>query len=105
MGMVQAQRSNAAPGPVALIDSFGPTRLGHGRYTCTIWLCAFAIIIIIIIIYGKEAIHGRTAEPGAISGRRGRMMLFAPHTAVNDPSTPKDAPFRESIELGTLVFY
>ena len=29
---------------------------------------------------------------------------FAPHTAFADPTTPKDAPPRESIELRTLVF-
>jgi hypothetical protein len=30
---------------------------------------------------------------------------FAPHTAFVDPTTPEDAPPRESIELRTLVFY
>jgi hypothetical protein len=30
---------------------------------------------------------------------------FAPHTAFADPSTPPDAPPRESIELRTLVFH
>ncbi|TFY62025.1 hypothetical protein EVJ58_g4128 [Rhodofomes roseus] len=35
----------------------------------------------------------------------GKTALFTPHTAFNDPSTPKDAPFRESIELRMLVFY
>jgi hypothetical protein len=30
---------------------------------------------------------------------------FAPHTAFADPSTPKDAPPRESIEQRTLVFH
>lgn len=30
---------------------------------------------------------------------------FAPHTAFADPSTPSDAPPRESIELRTLVFH
>ena len=30
---------------------------------------------------------------------------FAPHTAFADPSTPADAPPRESIELRTLVFH
>jgi hypothetical protein len=29
---------------------------------------------------------------------------FAPHTAFADPTTPRDAPPRESIELRTLVF-
>jgi hypothetical protein len=30
---------------------------------------------------------------------------FAPHTAFADPTTPPDAPPRESIELRTLVFH
>ena len=30
---------------------------------------------------------------------------FAPHSAFADPTTPKDAPPRESIELRTLVFH
>lgn len=30
---------------------------------------------------------------------------FAPHTAFTDPTTPPDAPPRESIELRTLVFH
>jgi hypothetical protein len=30
---------------------------------------------------------------------------FAPHTAFVDPTTPADAPPRESIELRTLVFH
>ncbi len=30
---------------------------------------------------------------------------FAPHTAFVDPTTPADAPLRESIELRTLVFH
>ena len=30
---------------------------------------------------------------------------FAPHTAFVDPTTPEDAPPRESIELRTLVFH
>ncbi|KAH8822924.1 hypothetical protein DL96DRAFT_1619868 [Flagelloscypha sp. PMI_526] len=33
------------------------------------------------------------------------VALFTPHTAFIDPSTPKDAPLRESIELRALVFY
>jgi hypothetical protein len=37
----------------------------------------------------------------AIDGR----SRFAPHTAFADPSTPADAPPRESIELRTLVFH
>ncbi len=30
---------------------------------------------------------------------------FAPHSAFADPTTPPDAPPRESIELRTLVFH
>jgi len=30
---------------------------------------------------------------------------FAPHTAFEDPTTPADAPPRESIEVRTLVFH
>jgi len=33
------------------------------------------------------------------------VAKFTPHTAFEDPSTPSDAPFRESIELRGLVFY
>jgi hypothetical protein len=33
------------------------------------------------------------------------VSVLTPHTAFEDPSTPADAPFRESIELRTLVFY
>jgi hypothetical protein len=31
-------------------------------------------------------------------------VRFAPHTAFVDPTTPADAPPRESIEVRTLVF-
>jgi hypothetical protein len=30
---------------------------------------------------------------------------FAPHTAFTDPTSPANAPPRESIELRTLVFH
>ena len=30
---------------------------------------------------------------------------FTPHSAFEDPTTPPDAPPRESIELRTLVFF
>jgi hypothetical protein len=33
------------------------------------------------------------------------IAALVPHTAFKDPSTPIDAPLRESIELRTLVFY
>jgi len=35
----------------------------------------------------------------------GSVAVLTPHTAFNDPSTPADAPLRESIELRALVFY
>ena len=35
----------------------------------------------------------------------GGQARFAPHTAFADPTTPPDAPLRESIELRTLVFH
>ncbi|TFK33594.1 hypothetical protein BDQ12DRAFT_657770 [Crucibulum laeve] len=35
----------------------------------------------------------------------GSVAVFTPHTAFQDPSTPPDAPLRESIELRALVFY
>lgn len=33
------------------------------------------------------------------------VAKFTPHTSFEDPSTPPDAPLRESIELRALVFY
>jgi len=35
----------------------------------------------------------------------GSVAILTPHTAFIDPTTPKDAPLRESIELRALVFY
>jgi len=35
----------------------------------------------------------------------GSVAVFTPHTAFVDPSTPVDAPFRQSIEMRALVFY
>ncbi|GJJ11653.1 hypothetical protein Clacol_005889 [Clathrus columnatus] len=35
----------------------------------------------------------------------GKTAILTPHTAFIDPTTPKDAPLRESIELRALVFY
>ncbi|KAJ7278463.1 hypothetical protein C8J57DRAFT_1307042 [Mycena rebaudengoi] len=35
----------------------------------------------------------------------GSVALFTPHTGFADPTTPPDAPLRESIELRALVFY
>ncbi|XP_006457246.1 hypothetical protein AGABI2DRAFT_229573, partial [Agaricus bisporus var. bisporus H97] len=35
----------------------------------------------------------------------GSVAVFTPHTGFQDPTTPPDAPLRESIELRALVFY
>lgn len=35
----------------------------------------------------------------------GSVALFTPHTAFKDPTTPADAPRRESIELRAMVFF
>ncbi|PPQ70940.1 hypothetical protein CVT25_013289 [Psilocybe cyanescens] len=35
----------------------------------------------------------------------GSVAIFTPHTGFEDPSTPEGTPFRESIELRSLVFY
>ncbi|EMD37753.1 hypothetical protein CERSUDRAFT_94749 [Gelatoporia subvermispora B] len=35
----------------------------------------------------------------------GKTALLTPHTAFQDPTTPKDAPLRQSIEVRLLVFY
>ncbi len=35
----------------------------------------------------------------------GSVAILTPHTSFNDPTTPADAPLRESIELRALVFY
>ncbi|KAB5591607.1 hypothetical protein CTheo_4955 [Ceratobasidium theobromae] len=35
----------------------------------------------------------------------GTVAAFTPHTAIDDPTTPADAPERHSIELRALVFY
>ncbi|TFK35449.1 hypothetical protein BDQ12DRAFT_655563 [Crucibulum laeve] len=35
----------------------------------------------------------------------GSVAIFTPHTGFEDPSTPEDAPLRESIEIRALVFY
>lgn len=41
---------------------------------------------------------------GMESGKKG-LALRTPHTAFVDPTTPKDAPGRQSIEVRCLVFY
>ncbi|KAF2280996.1 uncharacterized protein EI97DRAFT_429085 [Westerdykella ornata] len=44
--------------------------------------------------------HGEGME----RGKKG-LALRTPHTAFEDPNTPKDAPGRQSIEVRCLVFY
>lgn len=41
---------------------------------------------------------------GMVYGKKG-MAVRTPHTAFEDPLTPKDAPGRQSIEVRCLVFY
>ncbi|KAG8752303.1 hypothetical protein FRC12_012039, partial [Ceratobasidium sp. 428] len=35
----------------------------------------------------------------------GSVATFTPHTAIEDPNTPPNAPDRQSIEIRALVFY
>ncbi|KAG8779250.1 hypothetical protein FRC12_024505 [Ceratobasidium sp. 428] len=35
----------------------------------------------------------------------GSVATFTPHTAIEDPTTPPNAPDRQSIEIRALVFY
>ena len=35
----------------------------------------------------------------------GAGVRFTAHSAFDDPTTPPDAPIRESIEMRALVFY
>ncbi|KAG8779253.1 hypothetical protein FRC12_024508 [Ceratobasidium sp. 428] len=35
----------------------------------------------------------------------GSVATFTPHTAIEDPTTPSNAPDRQSIEIRALVFY
>jgi hypothetical protein len=39
------------------------------------------------------------------STQEGSVAKFTPHTAFQDPTTPEDAPYRQSIEVRALVFY
>ncbi|KAA1477860.1 hypothetical protein DENSPDRAFT_885433 [Dentipellis sp. KUC8613] len=55
-------------------------------------------------------VRGMTPEEGVLikcfdSVQDGSVAVLTPHTAFIDPSTPEDAPLRESIELRALVFY
>lgn len=48
-----------------------------------------------------EAVLIKCSESRVVDG----VARLTPHTAFVDPTTPKDAPLRESIELRALVFY
>ncbi|TFL01328.1 hypothetical protein BDV98DRAFT_77439 [Pterulicium gracile] len=55
-------------------------------------------------------LRGMNTDEGVLikcfdSVQDGSVAVFTPHTAFQDPSTPHDAPYRESIEVRTLVFY
>ncbi|EKM75015.1 hypothetical protein AGABI1DRAFT_116593 [Agaricus bisporus var. burnettii JB137-S8] len=54
--------------------------------------------------------HGTTPDEVVLikcfdSIQDGSVAVLTPHTGFQDPTTPPDAPFRESIELRALVFY
>jgi hypothetical protein len=51
---------------------------------------------------GSDAITD--VPPCSYDSKEG-VAQFTPHTAFGDPTTPKDAPLRQSIELRALVFY
>ncbi|KAI0310447.1 hypothetical protein OF83DRAFT_1070509 [Amylostereum chailletii] len=55
-------------------------------------------------------VRGLTPEEGVLikcfdSVQDGSVAIMTPHTAFEDPTSPPDAPKRESIELRALVFY
>ncbi|KAF6752878.1 hypothetical protein DFP72DRAFT_903862 [Ephemerocybe angulata] len=55
-------------------------------------------------------LRGMTPEEAVLikcfdSVQDGSVAVFTPHTGFIDPSTPVDAPRRQSIELRALVFY
>ncbi|KIJ24358.1 hypothetical protein M422DRAFT_250330, partial [Sphaerobolus stellatus SS14] len=49
----------------------------------------------------EEAVLIKCADSKEVDG----VARLTPHTAFVDPTSPKDAPLRESIELRALVFY
>ncbi|KAF9552784.1 hypothetical protein CPC08DRAFT_822682 [Agrocybe pediades] len=60
--------------------------------------------------YKWKYLYGMTPEEGVLikcfdSVQDGSVAIFTPHTAFEDPATPRDAPYRQSIELRALVFY
>jgi len=55
-------------------------------------------------------LHGMTPEEFVLfkcaeSIQDGSVAVFVPHTGFSDPTTPEGTPYRQSIELRTLVFY
>ncbi|KAF8579163.1 hypothetical protein K439DRAFT_412856 [Ramaria rubella] len=55
-------------------------------------------------------VRGMRPEEGVLikcfdSKMDGSVAVLTPHTAFSDPSTPQDAPRRQSIEIRALVFY
>ncbi|KAF9524913.1 hypothetical protein CPB83DRAFT_860452 [Crepidotus variabilis] len=60
--------------------------------------------------YQWKYLRGMTPEEIVLikcfdSQQDGSVAIFTPHTGFTDPTTPHDAPLRESIELRALVFY
>jgi len=55
-------------------------------------------------------LHGMTPEEFVLfkcaeSIKDGSVAVFVPHTGFSDPTTPEGTPYRQSVELRTLVFY
>ena len=42
--------------------------------------------------------------PLSFDSKKG-VARFSPHTAFDDPNTPVESPYRESIEVRALVFF
>ena len=66
------------------------------------WICASQVVrwsgCIIRLVTDRSIYSTESIQDGSVAE-------FTPHTAFDDPTTPKGAPHRESIELRTLVFY
>ena len=60
------------------------------RYGQKFTICRF---VLTVVFYSFDSVDD------------GSVARLTPHTAFVDPSTPPDAPLRESIELRALVFY
>ncbi|KAF9550059.1 hypothetical protein CPC08DRAFT_715340 [Agrocybe pediades] len=60
--------------------------------------------------YKWKYLYGMTPDEVVLikcfdSVQDGSVAVFTPHTAFDDPATPKGSPHRQSIELRALVFY